>query len=106
VTLDPSDEGADSELRRAVFEQNILALIESDAVVLVQPCGVSAAIELGFAIGRDKYTVVLNAPDGRPELMLRAADQIVTSIEDLVDYFFTLEHTMGTLEDDQAARQC
>ena len=59
------------------------ALQRADALVMVQPCGRSSSIELGFAAGAGLPTVVLLAP-GEPELMLSLADVLCTSVEDVI----------------------
>lgn len=41
------------------FERDMEALRRCDACVLVQPCGTSAHLELGWAVGAKKRTVVL-----------------------------------------------
>ena len=70
----------------AGFETDRQALDWCDACVLVMPCGRSAHLELGYAIGRDKYSIIFLPYDEafEPELMYRFADQIcvtVTQIE-------------------------
>ena len=54
------------------FHFDMDALVACDALVMVQPCGRSAALELGWAIGAGKPAIVLLA-DGEPELMLLMA---------------------------------
>src|SRR5688572_3102668 len=63
------------------FQNDMRALRECDALVMVQPCGRSAALELGWACGAGKATIVLLA-DGEPELMLKMADQFCLSVEE------------------------
>lgn len=46
----------------------------ADTCVMVQPCGRSAALELGWAIGAGKRTAVLMTDGQEPELMVRLAD--------------------------------
>jgi hypothetical protein len=57
----------------------------ADAVVMVQPCGRSAALELGWAIGARKRSVVLMVDGQEPELMLRLADHLCVSIEQVIE---------------------
>lgn len=70
------------------FQGDIRALDGCDACVLVLPCGKSAHLELGYALGRGKQgTVVMLAPS-EPELMYLMTDNgmgtnICTSLEDL-----------------------
>lgn len=68
------------------FDKDMKALIECDACVLVMPCGRSAHLELGWAIGAGRRSVILLA-DGEPELMYRMADYIITTPNELFDIF-------------------
>jgi hypothetical protein len=49
---------------------------------MVQPCGRSAALELGWA---GKLTVVLLADGQEPELMLKAADKLCVSMNEVIE---------------------
>jgi hypothetical protein len=66
------------------FELDMDALRECDVFVMVQPCGRSAALELGWAAGAGKPTIVLLA-DGEPELMLKMADHFCLSLEEVIE---------------------
>ena len=66
-------------LARDGYASDILGLKWCDAAVLVMPCGRSAHLELGYAIGAGKRSVILLS-DGEPELMYGMADTICTSI--------------------------
>jgi hypothetical protein len=68
------------------FKFNMTALRWCDACVMVQPCGRSAALELGWAVGSGKLTVALLADWQEPELMLKMVDKIAVSIEEVIDY--------------------
>ena len=57
--------------------------------LLVQPCGASAHLELGWAIGQGK-TSAIYFPDGvrvEPELMAAFADAIIVGKEELAETF-------------------
>lgn len=56
----------------------------ADATVMVQPCGRSAALELGWAIGAGKRTIILLAESQEPELMFALADKICLTIEEVI----------------------
>lgn len=56
----------------------------ADTVVLVQPCGRSAHLELGWGIGARKATAVLLAPHQEPELMLGLADYLCLDLPELL----------------------
>ncbi len=59
-------------------------LYGADATILVMPCGRSAHLELGYAIGDGQITgVLLNGPC-EPELMYKLADFVALSIDELV----------------------
>ncbi len=55
------------------FATDMDALVDADAVVLVQPCGRSAYLELGWAIGAGKLGIVLLSEAIEPELMNKMA---------------------------------
>jgi hypothetical protein len=65
------------------FRRDMDALRECDALVMVQPCGRSAALELGWAAGAGKATIVLLA-DGQPELMLKMADHFCIDMSEVL----------------------
>lgn len=66
---------------RSGFAADMRALRAADAVVLVQPCGVSAALEFGWALGAGKYGIVLVPGIREPELMFKMAHRLATSID-------------------------
>lgn len=67
------------------YGKDLAAMEWADTFVLVLPCGRSAHLELGWAAGRGKSTVILTSEDGfEPELMYRMVDHIVTSPLDLL----------------------
>ncbi len=71
-------------LAEAGFAKDMDALRTADAVVLVNPCGRSAHLELAWALGAGKPGVILLA-DGEPELMYKMATAICVSIEEVLD---------------------
>ncbi len=72
------------------FAKDMEALRGADAVVLVQPCGRSAHLEFGWAIGAGKPGIILLA-DGEPELMSRMATDLCTSIEEVIERLDAIE---------------
>ena len=58
----------------------------ADACVMVQPCGVSAAMELGYMLGRGKIGLVLLDGGDRfePELMFRLAHHLCLTLDEVV----------------------
>jgi len=77
------------ETTRAIegFAADMGALKACDACVLVMPCGRSAHLELGYAVGAGKCTVVLlDDPLTEPELMWMMADHIALTLDGVVVY--------------------
>lgn len=73
----------------AGYQRDFFALQACEAVVLVMPCGRSAHLELGYAVGAGKLTAILLS-DGEPELCYRMVDKICLNIQEL-DEFITAE---------------
>jgi hypothetical protein len=63
-------------LAKAGFKSDHDAMEWADTFVMVLPCGMSAHLELGWACGKGKRTVVLMAEPDTPELMYLEADFI------------------------------
>lgn len=72
---------------RAAFAMDKAALDNTDVVVLVAPAGKSAHLELGYARGIGKRTIVLlDTPNPeRWDIMLLFADAVVESLAELVE---------------------
>lgn len=71
-------------LAEAGYATDMEALAACDAVVLVNPCGRSAHLEFGWAIGAGKLGVILLNEGDESDLMYKMADRIVTSITEVV----------------------
>lgn len=71
-------------LARSLFDKDMNALRASEACVLVQPCGKSAHLELGWAVGAGKHTVVLLQGECEPDLMYKMVDRLCLSIDEVV----------------------
>ena len=67
----------------AGFNKDLGGMESADAFVLVMPCGRSAHLEAGWAIGRGIPTAILLA-DAEPELMYRLADRLCTSLDEVL----------------------
>ena len=61
------------------FATDMEGLDWADAVVMVMPCGSSSHLELGYAVGKNKRTIILLS-QSEPELMYKMADYLVTDI--------------------------
>lgn len=96
---------------RAAFEdarvqhglaRDFAAMAACDACVMVQPCGVSAALELGWCLGAGKLGIVLvnDAHRFEPELMLGLA-VLALSLDEVVMH---LRHHLGAPSN--AVRRC
>lgn len=68
----------------AGFRSDMDALRWCDVVVAVQPFGRSASLELGWAAGSGRDTILLLA-DGEPELMVKMCDEICISMDEVLD---------------------
>ncbi len=66
------------------FDLDFSAMRWADTFVMLQPCGRSAALELGWAVGAGRQTFVLLADGQEPELMLKCADRLCVSMEELL----------------------
>ena len=60
------------------------AMQRADTFVLVLPCGKSAHLELGWAVGAGKRTAVLHEDPCEPELMYRMVDHLAPSMVSLL----------------------
>ncbi len=78
-------------LAESGFKSDMDALEWADACVLVLPCGRSAHLELGWAIGQGKRTAILHHPEQviEPELMAKMVDGQFNSIEAIVRWLAT-----------------
>jgi hypothetical protein len=63
----------DNPIAEAGFDADMGALEGCDVCVLVLPCGRSAHMEAGIAIGQGKPVCILLDVENEPELMYRAA---------------------------------
>lgn len=73
------------------YRADFAAMQRADTFVLVLPCGRSAHLELGWAVGAGKRTAILLDPDVEtneitPELMYKMVDLIAPSVFDLLGW--------------------
>lgn len=71
-------------IAKAGFASDMEALRDSECVVLVLPCGRSAHLELGYAVGAGKKTIVHMEEPNEPELMYAMCSVLTTSLDDLM----------------------
>ena len=76
-------DGLEHPLASKGFKSDMDALDWAEAVVMVMPCGRSSHLELGYAVGQRKKTVVLLS-QSEPELMYKMADYLVTDTEQML----------------------
>ncbi|NCT90235.1 hypothetical protein GXB85_04605 [Cellulomonas sp. APG4] len=62
------------------------AMQRADTFVLVLPCGRSAHLELGWAVGQGKRTAILLEDPCTPELMYRMVDHLARDVDDLMTW--------------------
>ncbi|MDR6117246.1 hypothetical protein QE370_000430 [Aeromicrobium sp. SORGH_AS981] len=74
----------DHPIAQAGYDSDFNAMERADAFVLVLPCGRSAHLELGWAVGKGKRTCILTRDGEEPELMAKMVDHIATSEQDLL----------------------
>ena len=97
--IDPDWEGWDAAtyvelldhpLAKAGFAADMDALEDADATVLVMPCGRSAHLELGFAVGDRQPTAVLLEERSEPELMYKMCDLLTPNLDEILDWLAEL----------------
>lgn len=75
----------DSSIARAGYRFDKAALDWCDTCVLLLPCGRSAHLEAGYAIGKGKPTLVVLAEERfEPELMYLLADVVVSDLGQMI----------------------
>lgn len=83
----------------AGFKLDFTAMKWCDVVVLVLPCGRSAHLEAGWAIGAGKPVFILTRTGEEPELMAKLANGIATNTAELSVMLRTLRNTLSTNAD-------
>lgn len=98
-TTDQFVEGLDHEKAEFGFALDMQALHHCDACVLVLPCGRSAHLELGYAVGANKRSIVFCPPELKlePELMYKMCDLVTGSLDVVVQnlQFIEIERAKG-----------
>ncbi len=69
------------------FKSDLDAMEWADTFVLVQPCGRSAHLELGWAVGQYKTTIMMLDETVEPELMAKMCDHICPDFHAVLDLF-------------------
>lgn len=68
------------------FANDMNHLATADTVVLLLPCGKSAHLELGFAVGAGKRTAILLENPVEPDLMYKMVDFLAPSLSHLLTW--------------------
>lgn len=68
----------------AGYASDFAAMERADTFVMVLPCGKSAHLEIGYAIGAGKRTAILLEDPVEPELMYRGADLLARDAHELL----------------------
>lgn len=68
------------------FNRDFDELRAADGLLLMLPCGRSAHLELGYAIGAGKPTAIV-LQTGEPELMYRAVGRVCLDLTEALEYF-------------------
>lgn len=68
------------------FMSDFKSMKWADTFVGVQPFGRSASLEMGWAAGQGKRTILL-LEDGEPELMVKMLDIICCTMDELINLF-------------------
>ena len=84
-TFEEYAEGLHHPLAERQFESDLMALQQADTCVLVLPCGRSAHTEAGWMAGAGKRVIVYIPEMIEPELMYKLFDEVVGSLDDLVE---------------------
>ena len=65
------------------FQYDMEGLVTAEATVLVLPCGRSAHLELGYAVGQRQQTLVYMPEPTEPELMYKMVDGVYGTLEEV-----------------------
>lgn len=76
----------DDPIAEKGYRADFAAMERADTFVLVLPCGRSAHLELGWAVGQGKRTAILTQNGQEPELMYKMVDLVTSSVMDLLEW--------------------
>ena len=76
----------DHPLAEAGYKSDYDAMVWADTFVLVLPCGRSAHLELGWACGQGKRTMIFHPEMCEPELMTKMVDFQTDEIERMLEW--------------------
>lgn len=73
-------------IAKAGFRKDFSAMQWAEAFVLVLPCGRSAHLEMGWAIGMGKLNVILLDEASEPELMAKMSDRLALNMSEVLSF--------------------
>jgi hypothetical protein len=76
----------DHPIAEAGFKLDMDALKACDLCVMVMPCGMSASLETGYAVGAGKPTAVFVPGPREPDLMAKMADLVTDDIDHVLSW--------------------
>jgi len=79
-------EALDNPIAIAGYKNDFDAMQKADTFILVLPCGRSAHLEMGWAVGAGKRTCILTHDGEEPELMAKMVDYIATDVNELLEW--------------------
>lgn len=86
-SFDTYKEALDHPLAIAGFNRDWEAMQASDTFILSNPCGRSAHLELGWAVGQGKKTAIfMPKQDGNNDLMYRMVDLVTDDMMELLQW--------------------
>ena len=77
------------------YASDFMAMQWADALLLLLPCGRSAHLEAGWAVGAGKPTAILIPEPMEPELMYRMADTILHDRAQLAPWVDQVKAALG-----------
>jgi hypothetical protein len=80
-------EGLDHPCAERGFNRDMKALRECEALVMVMPCGPSASMEMGWAVGSGKPVAIFVPGLREPDLMVKMAGLVTDDFQKIRDLF-------------------
>lgn len=79
-------EALDTDVAKQGFQRDFAAMEKASIFVMVLPCERDAHLELGWAAGAGKETIILLDDPCKPSLMYGMVDHLSPDLDDLVDW--------------------
>lgn len=83
------------------FNRDMKNLMECDVCIMIMPCGPSASMEMGWAVGAGKKVAVYIPATREPDLMVKMADLVTNHWMDIEMWLVQVAHD---LEETSAAK--